>query len=55
MTRSRSSALRRFLSNEAAGGIVLIAAAVLALVAANSSFAGAYFDLLHAQTGPVLA
>ena len=48
------SILQRFLADEAAGGIVLIAAAVLALIAANSPLADAYFHLLHAETGPVL-
>ena len=41
--------------DEAAGGIVLIAAAALAMIAANSPLADAYFHLLHAETGPVLA
>jgi NhaA family Na+:H+ antiporter len=49
------SALRAFLQDEAAGGIVLIAAAVLAMIAANSSFAESYFHLLHAETGPVIS
>jgi NhaA family Na+:H+ antiporter len=34
---------------------VLIAAAVLAMIAANSPFAPAYFHFLHLETGPVLA
>ncbi|QDZ08523.1 Na+/H+ antiporter NhaA [Sphingomonas panacisoli] len=49
------SILQRFLQDEAAGGIVLIAAAALAMIAANSPFAEAYFHLLHAETGPVLS
>ena len=52
---SPASALRDFLANEAAGGILLIAAAVLAMVAANSPLAHGYFHLLHVETGPVLA
>src|SRR4051794_1913360 len=44
--RSARSALREFLRTEAAGGIVLMVAAAMALIAANSEFAGAYFDLL---------
>ena len=42
-------------ADEAAGGIVLIAAAALAMIAANSPLADAYFHLLHVETGPVLA
>ena len=47
--------LRDFLTSEAAGGIVLIAAAALAMVAANlPATAHGYHDLLHLKTGPVL-
>ncbi len=53
--RGDKSALRRFLDSEAVGGLLLIAAAALALVVANSGFAEAYRHLLHAETGPVLA
>lgn len=49
------SALRAFLTDGAGGGIVLIAAAVLAMIAANSPLAENYFHLLHAETGPVIA
>ena len=49
------SALRAFLKSEAAGGIVLMAAAALALVVANSPLAAAYEHLLHLETGPVLS
>lgn len=45
------SALRGLLENEAAGGIVLMAAAALALLLANSPWAPAYFDLLAAKVG----
>ncbi|MET0531270.1 MAG: Na+/H+ antiporter NhaA [Microvirga sp.] len=41
------SALRAFLNNEASGGLVLMGAAALALVVANSPLSGAYFDALH--------
>ena len=41
------SALRTFLDNEASGGLVLMGAAALALVVANSPLSGAYFDALH--------
>ena len=46
-----TSALRRFLDSEATGGIALIAAAVLALVAANSGLARPYRALLAAPLG----
>ncbi|HEY6916057.1 MAG TPA: Na+/H+ antiporter NhaA, partial [Allosphingosinicella sp.] len=43
MTRNaRASALRQFLASEAASGILLIAAAVLAMIVANSGLAEAY-------------
>jgi NhaA family Na+:H+ antiporter len=41
------SALRAFLSSEASGGVVLMGAAALALVVANSPVSGAYFEVLH--------
>jgi NhaA family Na+:H+ antiporter len=53
--RTYGSALRDFLASEAAGGILLIAASALAMVAANSPVASDYFHLLHVETGPVLA
>ena len=48
------SALRDFLSSESAGGILLIFAAILAMIVANSPFAAIYHNLIHAVTGPVL-
>jgi NhaA family Na+:H+ antiporter len=48
------SALRAFLDSEAAGGLILIATACLAIIIANSGWAQAYNDILHFQTGPVL-
>jgi Na+:H+ antiporter, NhaA family len=45
------SALKAFLDSEAAGGIVLMAAAALALLAANGPFGEAYGHLLHAHLG----
>lgn len=52
----RRHALRAFLHGEAAGGIVLIAAAALAMIAANwPATAHGYDALLHAQIGPTLA
>ena len=51
----RRSALRHFLDSEAAGGLLLMAAAALALLVANSPLGDAYRHLLHAGSGPVLA
>ena len=45
------SALREFLSSEAAGGILLMAAAAFAMVVANSPFGTLYHDVLHAPSG----
>ncbi|AZO10553.1 Na+/H+ antiporter NhaA [Mesorhizobium sp. M3A.F.Ca.ET.080.04.2.1] len=47
------SLVREFLDGEAAGGIVLMAAAALALIVANSPLAETYFALLHAYLGPL--
>lgn len=49
-----ASALRDFLDSEAAGGIVLMVAAALALLIANSPWAESYFHFIHAVTGPEL-
>jgi NhaA family Na+:H+ antiporter len=50
-----NSALRNFLHSEAAGGILLMAAAALAMIVANlPGIAEMYFHLIHAETGPVL-
>ncbi|MBW6527229.1 Na+/H+ antiporter NhaA [Sphingomonas sp. RHCKR7] len=51
--RPRASALRRFLTSQAAGGTVLIAAAALALLLANSPLAPGYTALLHRRLGPL--
>lgn len=48
------SILREFLANEAAGGIILMVAAALALICANSPLADSYAAFLHFETGPVL-
>jgi NhaA family Na+:H+ antiporter len=45
------SVLRKFLESAAAGGIVLMAAAALAMLVANSPLAAAYFGALHAYVG----
>lgn len=47
------SALRAFLSGEASGGIVLMAAAVVAMVLANSPAAPGYFAVLKLYLGPL--
>ncbi|MER9440789.1 Na+/H+ antiporter NhaA [Mesorhizobium sp. M0340] len=47
------SMLREFLDSEAAGGLILMAAAALALIVANSPLAEAYFSALHAYLGPL--
>lgn len=49
------SALREFLASESAGGILLIFAAILAMIVANSSLGAMYEHAIHAATGPVLA
>lgn len=49
--KGRSSVLREVLDSGAAGGLLLMAAAVLALFVANSPLAATYFDLLHAYVG----
>jgi Na+:H+ antiporter, NhaA family len=48
-----TSALRAFLASEAAGGLLLIGAAALALTLANSPLAETYFHTLHVQLGPL--
>jgi len=48
-----SSALRDFLHGEASGGIVLMGAAALAMIVANSPLAGAYAQVLGASLGPL--
>jgi len=54
-TRTRAEALRAFLANEVAGGIVLLSAAALALAWASSPWSDAYADLWHLELtlGPV--
>ena len=50
------STLRDFLASEAAGGVILIVAAAVAMIVANvPGVADDYFHLLHARTGPVLS
>jgi len=47
--------MRRFLRTEASSGILLIVAAALALVIANSGLAEPYFETLHFKVGPLSA
>jgi NhaA family Na+:H+ antiporter len=51
-TRQRSI-FREFLDSEAAGGIVLMGAAALALIVANSALAPVYFAVLKSYLGPL--
>ncbi len=54
--RTAPSALRTFMKSEAAGGILLIAAAALAMLVANlPGLSADYFHLLHWETGPVIS
>ena len=56
LRRGTRSVARDFLASEAKGGIVLIAAALAALIAANwTETAPGYQALLHARTGPTLS
>ena len=57
MTRPETghSALRDFLESESAGGMLLIAAAALAMILANSALGESYAHTIHAVTGPTLS
>ena len=46
------SALRDFLESESAGGMLLIFAAILAMIVANSALGETYEHAIHAVTGP---
>ena len=46
-----STSILEFLDSEAAGGIILMLSAALALIIANSPFAQPYFDILHQNAG----
>jgi Na+:H+ antiporter, NhaA family len=54
LTRRPRSAMRQFLRSESAGGLLLIGAAILAMIIANSPLAWTYFHALHLETGPIL-
>ncbi|MCZ0961357.1 Na+/H+ antiporter NhaA [Paracoccus benzoatiresistens] len=45
--------IRKFLDSGSAGGILLIMAAILALIIANSPLSETYFHALHAYIGPL--
>lgn len=49
------SAIQRFINSEAAGGILLMLAALCALIIANSPLASTYQHFLHFEIGPVLS
>ncbi len=51
--RRQVSIFREFIDNEASGGLVLMAAAVAALMVANSPLSTYYFGALHAYVGPL--
>lgn len=51
--RLTRSVIRDFLDNQAAAGLVLIGAAIVALIVANSPWAESYFRLLSAYVGPL--
>jgi Na+:H+ antiporter, NhaA family len=51
--RKPRSAMRSFLASEASGGILLIAAAALAMALANSPAAATYFRVLSIYAGPL--
>jgi Na+:H+ antiporter, NhaA family len=53
-SKQAKSALREFLKSEAAGGIMLMAVAFLAMLIANSPLSDSYFHMIHAVTGPEL-
>lgn len=53
-TSPKRSALRAFLESESAGGILLIFASILAIVAANSFLGEIYYQIIHRVTGPIL-
>ncbi len=48
------SALREFLESESAGGLLLMGAAALAMLIANSPLVEMYHHAMHAVTGPTL-
>lgn len=53
MTGRIQNTIRNFLDSESSGGLLLIAAAIAALLAANSPFSETYFQILHVYLGPL--
>ena len=53
MSNRPRSTLRNLLHSEASGGLILIGAALLALLVANSALADAYFGALESYIGPL--
>jgi Na+:H+ antiporter, NhaA family len=53
MPQRLSAAITEFLQSEAAGGIVLMVTAALALIIANSPLSAVYFETLQAYFGPL--
>lgn len=53
LARRPISLLRGFLDSEAAGGLILMGTAAIALIVANSALAPAYFAALGAYVGPL--
>ena len=53
-SRRPASVLRRFLSNEATGGLLLMGAAAAAMLIANSPLSDLYHHLFHDPVGPEL-
>lgn len=53
MVRRAMSMLRKFMAFEAAGGLVLLAAALAGMLVANSPAAPHYFQALEAHLGPL--
>ena len=51
--RITPSAIRRFLESQSSAGLVLMGAAMLALVLANSPVGSSYDTILHAYVGPL--
>lgn len=51
---NNSSGIMAFLKGEAGGGVLLMAAAALAMILANSAWTDTYFHTLHAPVGPIL-
>ncbi len=51
--RAQPSAIRQFLDGQSSGGMVLMAAAIIALLLANSPLGPGYAQALHSRIGPL--